>query len=36
LSPEDLTAQIIAVMNTPWGVNISDITVRATGEDYIN
>ena len=36
LSPEDLTAQIIAVMNMPWGINISDITVRATGEDYIN
>jgi NADP-dependent 3-hydroxy acid dehydrogenase YdfG len=36
LSPEDLTAQIIAVMNMPWGVNISDVTVRATGEDYIN
>jgi NADP-dependent 3-hydroxy acid dehydrogenase YdfG len=36
LAPEDLTAQIIAVMNMPWGVNISDVTVRATGEDYIN
>jgi len=36
LSPEDLTAQIMAVMNMPWGVNISDVTVRATGEDYIN
>ena len=36
LSPEDLTEQIMAVMNMPWGVNISDITVRATGEDYIN
>lgn len=36
LSPEDLTEQIIAVMNMPWGVNISDVTVRATGEDYIN
>lgn len=36
ISPEDLANQIIAVMNMPWGVNISDITVRATGEDYIN
>jgi NADP-dependent 3-hydroxy acid dehydrogenase YdfG len=36
LSPEDLAAQIVAVINTPWGVTISDITVRATGEDYIN
>ncbi|MEA3019737.1 MAG: hypothetical protein QOI47_1261 [Actinomycetota bacterium] len=36
LAPEDLAAQIIAVIDTPWGVTISDITVRATGEDYIN
>jgi len=36
LSPEDLAAQIVAVINLPWGVNISDVTVRATGEDYIN
>jgi NADP-dependent 3-hydroxy acid dehydrogenase YdfG len=35
LSPEDLAAQIVAVINTPWGLNISDITVRATGEDYV-
>jgi NADP-dependent 3-hydroxy acid dehydrogenase YdfG len=36
LAPEDLAAQIVGVINLPWGVNISDITVRATGEDYIN
>lgn len=36
LSPEDLAAQIIAVIDLPWGISIGDITVRATGEDYIN
>jgi NADP-dependent 3-hydroxy acid dehydrogenase YdfG len=36
LEPDDLAAQIVAVINQPWGVTISDITVRATGEDYIN
>jgi NADP-dependent 3-hydroxy acid dehydrogenase YdfG len=36
LAPEDLAAQIVAVINLPWGVNVSDITVRATGDDYIN
>lgn len=36
LSPEDLAAQIISVIDMPWGVTIGDITVRATGEDYIN
>ena len=35
ISPDELADQIIAVINTPWGVNISDITVRATGEDYV-
>ena len=35
LRPEELAAQIVAVIDTPWGLNISDITVRATGEDYV-
>ena len=35
LSPEELAAQIVGVIDTPWGVNISDITVRSTGEDYV-
>ncbi len=35
LNPEQLAEQIVMVINTPWGVNISDITVRATGEDYV-
>ncbi len=35
LAPEELAEQIVAVINTPWGVTISDITVRSTGEDYV-
>lgn len=35
ITPEDLAAQIVAVIDTPWGLNISDVTVRATGEDYV-
>jgi len=35
ITPEELAAQIVAVVDTPWGLNISDITVRATGEDYV-
>ncbi|NLD78388.1 MAG: SDR family oxidoreductase [Acidimicrobiales bacterium] len=35
LDPTELAEQIIAVIDTPWGVTISDITVRATGEDYV-
>ena len=32
---ERLTGVPVAVINTPWGLDISDITVRATGEDYV-
>jgi len=35
LEPEHLADNIIYVMNQPWGVSISDITIRATGEEYI-
>lgn len=35
ISPEELAAQIIGVIDLPWGVNVSDITVRATGEHYV-
>jgi NADP-dependent 3-hydroxy acid dehydrogenase YdfG len=35
INPDELADQIVAVIDTPWGVNISDITVRATGEDYV-
>ena len=35
LEPELLADQIIYVMNQPWGVSISDVTVRASGDRYI-
>lgn len=35
IQPESLAANVIYAMNQPWGVNISDITVRATGEDMM-
>jgi NADP-dependent 3-hydroxy acid dehydrogenase YdfG len=35
LAPEYLAEQIIHVINQPWGVNISEITVRAAGDAYI-
>jgi NADP-dependent 3-hydroxy acid dehydrogenase YdfG len=35
LTPEDLAGQIVAIIDTPWGLDISDITIRATGEDYV-
>lgn len=35
ISPEELAQNVVYAINQPWGVNISDITVRASGEDYI-
>jgi len=35
LEPEHIADNIIHVMNQPWGISISDITIRATGEDYV-
>lgn len=35
ISPEELAAQIVHAIDQPAGVAISDITVRATGEDYV-
>ena len=35
LDPDSLAAQIVYTINQPWGVSISDITVRASGDAYI-
>ena len=35
LSPDLLADQIIFVIDQPWGVSISDITVRASGDTYM-
>ena len=36
ISPEELAEQIIYVIDQPWGVSISDITVRASGDQYLS
>ena len=35
ISPAELAAQIVHVIDQPWGVSISDITVRASGDQYL-
>jgi hypothetical protein len=35
ITPEELAAQIVYVIDQPLGISISEITVRATGEDYV-
>ena len=34
LSPELLADQIVFAIDQPWGVSISDLTVRASGDAY--
>ncbi|MEM7094190.1 MAG: SDR family oxidoreductase [Actinomycetota bacterium] len=35
LDPSDLVAQILYAIDQPWGVSISDVTVRASGDRYV-
>jgi hypothetical protein len=35
IAPEVIAAEVIHAIDQPWGVTISDVTVRATGEDYV-
>lgn len=35
ITPDDLVSQIVYAIDQPWGITINDITVRATGEDYV-
>jgi len=35
ITPDDLVRHLVYVIDQPWGVTINDITVRATGEDYV-
>lgn len=35
ISPEELAQQIVYVIHQPWGISISDITVRASGDQYL-
>ena len=33
--PTELAQNVVYAINQPWGISISDITVRASGEDYV-
>ncbi|MGW4481740.1 SDR family oxidoreductase [Rhodococcus triatomae] len=35
IKPEDLADAVVHVIDQPWGISLSDVTVRASGEDYI-
>lgn len=35
ITPEELAAHVVHAIDAPVGLGISDITIRATGEDYV-
>ncbi|MEZ4281930.1 MAG: SDR family oxidoreductase [Myxococcota bacterium] len=35
IRPEELASQILYAIDQPWGVSISDLTVRASGEEFV-
>ena len=35
ITPDDLADVVMHVIDQPWGVSLSDVTVRASGENYI-
>jgi NADP-dependent 3-hydroxy acid dehydrogenase YdfG len=35
ITPAELAEQIVYVIDQPWGISISDITVRASGDQYL-
>ena len=35
ITPDELAEAVVHVIDQPWGISISDITVRASGENYI-
>lgn len=35
ITPDDLANAVVHVIDQPWGISLSDITVRASGEDYL-
>jgi NADP-dependent 3-hydroxy acid dehydrogenase YdfG len=35
ITPDDLANVVVHVIDQPWGINLSDVTVRASGENYV-
>ncbi|NOP99413.1 SDR family NAD(P)-dependent oxidoreductase [Mycolicibacterium fortuitum] len=35
ITPTELANAVVHVIDQPWGISISDITVRASGEDFV-
>ena len=35
IEPEVVAEQVLHAIDQPWGISIGDITIRATGEDFV-
>jgi NADP-dependent 3-hydroxy acid dehydrogenase YdfG len=35
ITPDELADAVVHVIDQPWGISLSDVTVRASGEDYL-
>lgn len=35
IAPEVVAAEVVHAIDQPWGVTIGDVTIRATGEDFV-
>jgi NADP-dependent 3-hydroxy acid dehydrogenase YdfG len=35
ITPDDLADGVVHVIDQPWGISLSDVTVRASGENYV-
>lgn len=35
IEPEVVAAEVVHAIDQPWGVSVGDITIRATGEDFV-
>ncbi|MFL0278118.1 SDR family oxidoreductase [Mycobacterium sp. SMC-19] len=35
IKPDELADAVVHVIDQPWGISISDVTVRASGEDFV-
>ena len=35
ISPDELAAHVVYAIDQPWGISVSDLTIRASGEDYL-
>lgn len=35
ITPDDLANAVVHVIDQPWGITLSDVTVRASGENYV-